>query len=221
MRLGLMLGTTLLLAGCAAIPPAVSIATWAIDGATLAISGKSVSDHALSAATQRDCAIWRLLKGEPVCTDIPAEAPAEVAVAALPPPAPPPGAASGGLPAVVETSEIRDREPPAEPPVATPAAAGDGRFISIGSYAVPANADERVAEHESLKPFIVEATVAGRSLLRVVVGPFERKALKAALARLRVAGIADPWILPADANLRRAPTTVAKASQNPLASGKR
>ena len=51
MRLGIVAGSILLLAGCAAIPPAVSVATWAIEGASLAFSGKSVSDHAISAVT--------------------------------------------------------------------------------------------------------------------------------------------------------------------------
>jgi len=72
-------------------PPAVTVATWAVDGATLALSGKSVSDHAISALTGKDCAMWRLLKGEPVCADYPAEdAPAQAAVPV--PPAPPPPA---------------------------------------------------------------------------------------------------------------------------------
>jgi hypothetical protein len=237
MHLGLIVGSTLLLAGCAAIPPAVSIATWAIDGTTLAISGKTVSDHAISAVTQRDCAMWRLLKGEPVCADHPAEAgpvgPVQAAVAPPPAPpepakpdlasAPPPavtaepdgaihlasfapapaprlGAASGRSAPVVEAQEaVLNIAPTTPPEPAAPAPSADTRLVSIGSYAVAANAHERVAEHESLRPFIIEAVVDGQPLLRVVVGPFEAEALDAALARLRLAGVADPWVLPADA----------------------
>ncbi len=59
------------LAGCA-MPPAVSIASFALDGISYLATGKSVSDHALSIVTQQDCAMWRLVKeGDPraVCRE--------------------------------------------------------------------------------------------------------------------------------------------------------
>ncbi len=267
MRLGIVAGSILLLAGCAAIPPAVSIATWAIEGATLAFSGKSVSDHAISAVARKDCAMWHLLKGEPVCKDYRAEGgPALAAVAPLPAPpepakldlasAPPPavggapggtillasfaptpaprlGAASGGTAPIIETtapievSDLGDDKParlspeveaiaaqaaptPAPGP-APPAPTVDRHFVSIGSYAVPANARRRVAQYDDLRPFIVEAVVDGRPLLRVAVGPIRSAELEAAMRRLRLAGVADAWVLPAGASLRRALTIVADA----------
>ncbi len=262
MRLGIVAGPILLLAGCAAIPPAVSVATWAIEGASLAFSGKSVSDHAISAVTRKDCAMWRLLKGEPVCADYPVEnGPARAAVALLPAPpkpakfdlasAPPPavdrapgvaihlalfaptpaprlGAASGGTAplveaaAPIEVSDLGDDKPArlspeveavaaqaAPTPAPAPAPTADRHFVSIGSYAVPANARRRVAQYEDLRPFMVAAVVDGRPLLRVVVGPFRSADLEPASRRLRLAGVADAWVLPAAASLRRAPTIVA------------
>ncbi len=262
MRLGIAAGSILLLADCAAIPPAVSVATWAIDGATLVFSGKTVSDHAISAVARKDCSLWRLLKGEPMCKDYPAEdGPTLAAVAPLPAPTvsakfdlasgppsavggvpggaihlaafapmptPRPGAASGGTAPIIEATapieatDLRDDESAVESPAAEAVAAqaaptpvpgptADRYFVSIGSYAVPANARRRVAQHDDLRPFIVKAVVDGRPLLRVVVGPFGSADLEAAMRRLRLAGVADPWVLPTLASLGQAPTIVADA----------
>jgi hypothetical protein len=59
------------LAGCV-MPPVVSYASLAMDGISYATTGKSVSDHALSAATDQDCAVWRAVSEqeiEAVCQD--------------------------------------------------------------------------------------------------------------------------------------------------------
>jgi hypothetical protein len=85
MRTTIIIGAIVLLAGCVAIPPAISIASWAVNGASLMISGKSVSDHAISAVLDQDCAMWRILKGDPICVDYPAED-GSVMVAELEPP---------------------------------------------------------------------------------------------------------------------------------------
>lgn len=56
------------LAGCA-LPPAIVIASYAADGVLLAASGKTSTDHLLSMAEKRDCAVWRVAKNEPVCQE--------------------------------------------------------------------------------------------------------------------------------------------------------
>ena len=66
-------GSILVLAGCVSIPPAITIASWVINGASYAVSGKSVSDHAISAVLEKDCATWRIIKGDPICVDYPVE----------------------------------------------------------------------------------------------------------------------------------------------------
>lgn len=55
-------------AGCAPIlPPAVMIVSQAIDGISYITTGKSGTDHILSAALEEDCAIHRIVTGGAVC----------------------------------------------------------------------------------------------------------------------------------------------------------
>ena len=56
----------LMLGGCG-LPPAISVVAYLIDGATFIGTGKTMSDHALSAVAQEDCVLWRVVKGELVC----------------------------------------------------------------------------------------------------------------------------------------------------------
>ena len=57
------------LSGCiVAMPPAVQAASFALDGISYAATGKSVTDHALSAMANKDCAMARALNGEKICT---------------------------------------------------------------------------------------------------------------------------------------------------------
>ncbi len=63
-----VLALPILLNACA-LPASFSIASVAIDGISYATSGKSVSDHALSAVANEDCAMWRALKARPICRD--------------------------------------------------------------------------------------------------------------------------------------------------------
>ncbi len=66
-RLGVVL-LPLFVAACG-LPPAVTVASFAIDAISLAVSEKTVADHALSQITQKDCAIWRRLMGDQLCID--------------------------------------------------------------------------------------------------------------------------------------------------------
>lgn len=58
----------LALGGCLPIP--ISIASSAIAGVSYLTSGKSTTDHVLSATMEQDCALTRPVFGEPVCRDI-------------------------------------------------------------------------------------------------------------------------------------------------------
>jgi septal ring-binding cell division protein DamX len=64
----------LLLVGCG-LPPAFQIASLLIDGASYVATGKSPSDHAISAVAEKDCALWRVVKRAEICRDYPAEEP--------------------------------------------------------------------------------------------------------------------------------------------------
>ncbi len=63
-----------------ALPASFSIASLAIDGISYATSGKSVSDHAISAVANEGCAMWRALQARPICRD--REVPATMVAAA-------------------------------------------------------------------------------------------------------------------------------------------
>lgn len=66
LRLGCAAILALGISGCT-IPTPVSIATYAVDGVSYAVSGKSMSDHAISAVLEQDCAMFRVMQGKLVC----------------------------------------------------------------------------------------------------------------------------------------------------------
>lgn len=61
-----LVGLPLFLGACG-LPPAVSVASWALDGLSYAVSGKSVADHAISEVAQQDCALLRVVQGRQIC----------------------------------------------------------------------------------------------------------------------------------------------------------
>ncbi len=77
-----VLALPILLSACA-LPASFTIASLAADGVSYATSGKGLSDHAISAVANEDCAMWRALKDRPICrqADVP-----ETMVAATPAP---------------------------------------------------------------------------------------------------------------------------------------
>ena len=70
----------LFLAGCG-LPPAFAIASYAVDGILLLTSGKTSTDHAISIVAQQDCAMWRIIQGEEICTDYQVIEPGEDGIA--------------------------------------------------------------------------------------------------------------------------------------------
>ena len=55
-----LIGLPLLLGGCG-LPPALTAASWALDGVSYLVSGKSVTDHAISEVAAQDCALFRIV----------------------------------------------------------------------------------------------------------------------------------------------------------------
>ena len=74
MRWLLFAAAAVALSGCG-IPPMITVASLILDAASYGATGKTVTDHALSAVLQKDCALLRGLKGS-VCV---AEGSAEAA----------------------------------------------------------------------------------------------------------------------------------------------
>ena len=68
-RLSAVISLVATLSGCLALPPAIQVASLAMDGLSYATTGKSVTDHALSAFAARDCAMLRALQGSEICID--------------------------------------------------------------------------------------------------------------------------------------------------------
>lgn len=137
----LLLFPLLLAAGCA-VPPAVTVVSLAADGVSYLATGKSVTDHGLSAATAEDCALLRpVLSDKPVCTMTETPAAKTVPVVYRDSPAAP-------APAIVKT-----------------------RYVMVGSFLEPANAARAVARYAPLAARIVPAEVHGRQFHRVMVGP--------------------------------------------------
>ena len=69
MRLFTTAGTCFALLGLTAcgVPTAVTIASYAVDGASFWSTGRSVTDHGISILLQEDCALFRVVRGEAVC----------------------------------------------------------------------------------------------------------------------------------------------------------
>ena len=145
------------LSGCA-IPPAISIASYVLDGISYAATGKSVSDHGISMATGRDCATWRLIKGENPCNGDPTERkdPAPV---------------EEGQQATLPTGEAAPLVASASPAAAQTATAPRQRYLVLGSYDSRDAADEIAAQFSDTKVTVFEVKVNGRAAHRVVAGP--------------------------------------------------
>lgn len=69
LRAGLLVGAVAILGGCVSLPPAVMVASYMASGVSLAASGKTLTDHAISTVAQRDCATFNLIRGESFCAD--------------------------------------------------------------------------------------------------------------------------------------------------------
>lgn len=65
-RVSVAAAALFILSGCT-ITPAVDAISWTVDGISYLLTGKSMTDHAMSAAAGKDCAFTRVVKGETGC----------------------------------------------------------------------------------------------------------------------------------------------------------
>jgi hypothetical protein len=56
--------------GCAVLPPLVEHGYTIISGISYLATSKGPSDHALSLMTKKDCSLFRLIRGKPVCAPL-------------------------------------------------------------------------------------------------------------------------------------------------------
>ena len=64
-RVGLVIVGCLSLSGCATL----ELVSFGATGISYMVTGKSLSDHAISAVMQKDCALYRTVIGEQTCVD--------------------------------------------------------------------------------------------------------------------------------------------------------
>jgi hypothetical protein len=76
MRWFVLAALTVLLSGCG-LPTAVTVVSLMANGVSYVSTGKSVTDHGISAALQKDCALLRGFEGDICLEPDPAEAFAE------------------------------------------------------------------------------------------------------------------------------------------------
>ena len=68
------------LSGCG-LPPALTIISSLADGLSFAANGKSLSDVALSAVTDQDCAVYRIVTNNDICRENTADQPPTKSIA--------------------------------------------------------------------------------------------------------------------------------------------
>ena len=173
------------LGGCA-IPPVVTIASLAINAASYASTGKSVSDHGISAVMGEDCALWRVVADRKVC-----EAdPAAPAVAAAQP-------ESAQASAPVELAAAAPFEAPTPAPAPELASVPQTRrFLVLGSFLNAENARHLAASLEGIETAIVIVGTDGATFHRVIAGPLDDRAVEALSARMALEAGARPWEIP-------------------------
>lgn len=75
-RIAIIFVSLIFLSGCAALPPFLSYLSYtktAADAISYLATKKSTTDHLMSAAMEKDCAMHRALKNEEVCVDYDSE----------------------------------------------------------------------------------------------------------------------------------------------------
>lgn len=203
------------LGGCV-MPPVVSYASLVLDGVSYATTGKSVSDHALSAATDQDCAMWRVVSEQEidaVCQDA-VEATLDLAedsdgdtgwgfLAGL-------FSGDGKAPSegliddvtLSPTSGFGEIDPAKVPltPLATPLATATmaapnhkAIYLVLGSFKSVDQAESLASRVPGFNTAIAPALVGDDRYFRVVAGPFARDETGDAEHRLWAAGINNVW----------------------------
>ncbi|GGF74610.1 hypothetical protein GCM10011332_30860 [Terasakiella brassicae] len=73
----ILISLIFILSGCAA-PPALQILSLALDGISYITTDKTLTDHGLSALTQKDCKLLRSLQDQEICQKEKKPSPPEV-----------------------------------------------------------------------------------------------------------------------------------------------
>ena len=204
-----LIGLPLLLGGCG-LPPALTAASWALDGVSYLVSGKSVTDHAISEVAAQDCALFRIVQGREFCEDYEVDGDHSLTLTASGVASPdnpsdplfvPPEIAeiaAGFGPGTIEVEQpntlvafqpvaLRGHEPRAAVPEAPRVDLAASQFV-IGSFVDPDNAEGLRERQAVLNAEIRTVQAMGKTWHRVVVA--------ASLEDVHNAGFDDAWRLP-------------------------
>jgi cell division protein FtsN len=215
-----VIACTMVLSGCA-LPVPFQIASWAIDGISLLATKKSLTDHGISMATQKDCALWRGIKGDEICSTYGdsgtiAVAAADTAgigdeVVAL-------DVVSEDAAAAVAEIETASGTPEIAPAIIAKVQpeSKDGQslltagvriwsdrldadmYYVIGSFSSRDNARRLISKHSDLGPAVMASRLDGVESYRVAVGPFNGDQRRDMHLRLKKSGISNAWAMRID-----------------------
>jgi len=196
MRKYVLLALPVLASGCA-VPPALVIASYGADGLSYLSSGKSLEDHGISTVMDEDCALHRFLNDKPICRDF---NPSYKGLLLEPAPPLPESAQNQPPTAPIETASEPGRNSATSEAVSAPAAIPSEvadeeprRFLVLGSFTERENAVRLKKRLGETGVAVVPAAVGGRTVYRVVAGPFT--ATGVAQLRTQLAGKTPetPW----------------------------
>ncbi|NKB48572.1 MAG: hypothetical protein GKS02_04305 [Alphaproteobacteria bacterium] len=154
----------LLLTGCA-LPPAVTVASLVLDGVSYVSTGKSTTDHAISALADEDCALLRVVDGKEVCDPngevlfaLAADDPANENWYLDPETGSPDPNVTTGWGTVSDLEAAVENEPQAQPEVSATSAKNLGAVAS----ATPALTPGPVGQGKNLTPMVTAITIAAK-----------------------------------------------------------
>ena len=182
------------LCGCA-IPPALTIASLAVNAMSYAATGKSITDHGLSAMVGEDCALWRVVADRKICQENQAE-PAGPAVAKAAPDLPQLASLADTAPDLPKVPALAaaaiDATLPARA-VERPFVTEARRFLVLGSFINRDNAKHLAASLRGVETTIVAAARGDAIFNRVIAGPLDDAGVNALSERMVLEAGVRPW----------------------------
>jgi hypothetical protein len=198
--------------GACAIPLPMQLASMALNGISYLTTEKSVSDHVITAAVGRDCALHRTVTEGQVCRDEPHDSLLIAALGATPD-------MGDSQPVVYEPTSlatdwewtkgsrvvrfngpdvpsIRLVSGPGRNPAAAEAtgiAKDAGLHYVLGSFSLRDNARELVTLVADLEAAVMVARDGGRTVFQVVVGPVAKGDIEQTVSAIVGAGFYDAW----------------------------
>jgi cell division protein FtsN len=214
---------TMILSGCA-LPVPVQIASWALDGISFLATEKSISDHGLSLVAQKDCALWRGLKGDEICSESDDAGTFAIASANSPVSDEQPSTElSRSEQSDLDVAALANFETAAgsahvEPAVVSKpqpnSKTGERLMISgkrvwserldadlyfvIGSFSQRQNARRMIGKFKELGPAVMASRLDGVEVYRVAVGPFTADQKRQMRRHLKQVGIGNAWAMRVD-----------------------